>query len=219
MRLLRTLVPAILFGAVLAGPASAQLGDVAAMKAFQTTPYYGGLIHRAMASLPPAVFQSCAGLKSAPSSLLILRPVSFAPDGMPAAGQWMQGFPVSGCGNDTRLNFLFFVSPPGKLHVVVTAPGETRADIILQRDAFGYAMTSARIADKACADFTVINTKFDRFGLDDPPTPDPGPIGRLRPWQETWTMAGCGRQVGVPIGFIPNAGGTQILQVIHPRGR
>jgi hypothetical protein len=41
---------------------------------------------------------------------------------------------------------------------------------------------------------------------------DPGPDQRLRPWWETWSMIGCGKTIDVPIDFLPEEKGTQIIQ-------
>ena len=214
MRHLATIVCATLL--LLPRLACAQpAGMAASLQAFQSTPAYAGLMRKAFASLPPQVYRHCPALKAGTSALLILRPITFGPNNTPLSGEWTQGFPVSGCGNDTTLNFHFFVLPTDKtLHVILTAPGSTRADPILQRDALGYAITGAGLTIKGCKNFAVLNTHFDHFGLDNPATPDPGPAARFRPWQESWTMSGCGGVANVPISFLPNAGGTQIITVV-----
>jgi hypothetical protein len=133
-------------------------------------------------------------------------------DGFPNSGLWKQTFPVSGCGNDTILNFYFSAGSDEKINTIVGMPGTTRADTLLQRDAFTYANIGATTTARSCRIFVVKNTQFDAFGLRNPPLPDPGPEQRLRPWRETWTLTGCGRTFDVPLDFVPDQTGTQIIQ-------
>jgi hypothetical protein len=139
---------------------------------------------------------------------------SFAISGYPNAGVWKQTFPISGCGNDTILNIYFLAKADEKIDSITALPGTTAADLNLQNDAVMYARIGANIAVKDCelSKFIIKNTKFEGFGLSNPPTPDPGPGDRLRPWWETWTMTGCGRTVDVPMDFVPRDKGTQIIQ-------
>jgi hypothetical protein len=85
-----------------------------------------------------------------------------------------------------------------------------RADLTLQKDAITYAHVGAASVVKDCKKFDVTNTKFERFGLASPPTPDPEQ--HFRRWWETWTLNGCGRSVDVPLDFDPSEKGTRIVQ-------
>lgn len=127
-------------------------------------------------------------------------------------GLWRQSFPVSGCGNDTSLNFFFSAGADEKINTVVAIPGETIADLTLQRDGLIYANFGALLVAKDCKTFEVKNTRFEGFGIPNPPIADPGPDQHLRPWWETWTMTGCGRTIDVPLDFVPGEKGTQIIQ-------
>jgi hypothetical protein len=165
--------------------------------------------------LPPSRQTSLKSptLVSNGSKVTILKPVSFGPDGFQNAGSWMQSFPVSGCGNDTTLHIYFSAGADEKINTVIAIPGGTRADLTLQRDAYKYANIGAHLRAKDCNAFNVKNTRFEGFGVSNPPTPDPGPDKPLRPWWETWTMVGCGRTIDLPMDFIPrDTGGTQIIQ-------
>lgn len=142
----------------------------------------------------------------------MIRPVAFGGDGFPNAGLWKQAFPVSGCGNDTILNFYFAAGANEKINTIVGIPGSTAADLVLQRDAVMYAQIGAKGVVNDCNAFTVRNTRFEGFGFAKPKTPDPGPGSHFRPWWETWTMIGCGHIVDVPLDFQPDATGTQIIQ-------
>jgi hypothetical protein len=60
-----------------------------------------------------------------------------------------------------------------------------------------------------------VTTKFEAYGLENPPTPDPGSAARDRPWWESWTASGCGRKFLVPLDFIPRDGVVKIVQPGH----
>jgi hypothetical protein len=189
-----------------------QAGDGNRMQAFTRSEFYQGLINRALASVPQAVFKKCPTLVSSGSTVTVMRPISFGEDGFPNAGIWKQTFPVSGCGNDTILNFYFSAGTDEKINTVIGQPGTTHASLTLQRDALPYVTIGARLVAKDCNIFDVKNTKFEGYGLANPSAPDPGPNNGFRPWWETWTVAGCDRTVDVPIDFKPDDKGTQIIQ-------
>jgi hypothetical protein len=165
----------------------AQTPNEPQLQAFTKTDFYKGLLNKILAKAPDAVFSRCPTL-------------------------WKQTFPISGCGNDTILNIYFVAKADEKIDTVAALPGTTAADLKQQADAVVYAVTGARFAVRDCesSKFVVKNTKFEGFGLSKPPLPDPGPGQRKRPW-----LTGCGRTVDVPIDFVPDQTGTQI---ILPRG-
>jgi hypothetical protein len=197
------------------GDSTAQTLNSNQLQTFMASDFYKGLINRSLTAIPPNVFQRCPNLASSGSKVTIRQPVSFGTDGFPNAGSWKQTFPVSGCGNDTILNFYFSAGSDEKINTVIGVPGSTVADISLQNDAQKYASTATSLVAKNCQSFNVKNTRFEGYGLTNPPTPDPGPNKPLRPWWETWTLVGCGRTFDVPIDFVPDKTGTQIIQ---PRG-
>ena len=208
-------IPAIaaLFAAALhCGEAYAQTADENRMRAFMKSNFYSGLINQALVNLPQSVFQRCPTLVSNGSRTTVLKPISFATDGFPNAGSWKQSFPVSGCGNDTILNFYFSATSDEKINTIVGVPGTTHADLTLQRDAVLYANLGATLAVKVCKTFIVKNSRFEGYGIPKPPIADPGPRNPRRPWRETWTMVGCNHTIDIPIYFVPDAKGTQIIQ-------
>jgi hypothetical protein len=190
----------------------AQAVDGSRLQTFTRSDFYKGLINSALAAIPQTVFRKCPTLVSNGSTVTVIRPVSFGGDGFPNAGLWKQAFPVSGCGNDTILNIYFSAGADEKINTVVGVPGTTRADLTLQRDTMSYANIGASLVAKDCKSFVAKNTRFEGFGVPKPPIPDPGPDAHLRPWWETWTMIGCGRTIDVPIDFVPDEKGTQIIQ-------
>jgi hypothetical protein len=190
----------------------AQTFDSDRLQTFTRSEFYKGLVNRALAAIPQTVFQRCPTLVSNGSRVVVIKPVSFGSDGFPNAGVWKQSFPVSGCGNDTILNLFFSAGADEKINTAVGAPGATHADFTLQRDALLYALTGAARVAKDCKSFEVKNTRFEAYGVPNPPIADPGQDKPLRPWWETWTMIGCDHTIDVPIDFVPDSTGTQIIQ-------
>lgn len=183
-----------------------------AFQAFTKSQFYAGLINRQLAALPPEVFQRCPSLESGGSQVTVLAPITFAADGFPNGGIWKQTFPVTGCGNDTVLNFYFQATPAEKINAVIAAPGDTHANLTLQQDASRYAKIGVETIRKDCPTLSIKTTKFEGYGIKDPPVADPGVNVAKRPWWESWTMAGCGHTYIVPLDFMPDATGTRIVQ-------
>jgi hypothetical protein len=100
------------------------------------------------------------------------------------------------------------------IDAIASAPGDTHADLVLQRDALTYAIVGAQSRAKQCSHFDVADTRFQAYGLNNPKTADPGPSARFRPWWETWTLVGCGRKFDVPLSFAPDSTGTQVIQSV-----
>jgi hypothetical protein len=202
------------WSALVLGPVDcrAEAPAVERLQKFVATDFYKQLLTNLLSALPPAVYQHCPALQSNGSHVTILTSLSFGPNGFPTAGAWKQAFPVSGCGNDTVLNFYFAGREGEKISTIVGAPGATIADLVLQRDAQRYALIGAGRLAKDCEKFDVVNTRFEAYGLKDPETVDPGRDDPLRPWWETWTVAGCGRTFDVQLDFAPDKTGTQIIQ-------
>jgi hypothetical protein len=172
------------------------------------TPQYQANIARLFAAFPSDVFQRCPGLVSNGSSVTVIQPTSFATDGYPVSGIWKQSFPVSGCGNDTTINFFFTAQADEKITSQITAPGETHANPILQRDALGYAIMAVRGKTKTCNDPHLRTTRFDgQLPTETNAGKRPTKAGG---WSETWILSACGQIFAVPLTFIPDATGTQI---------
>lgn len=170
---------------------------------------YQANIARLFSSLPADVFQRCSTLVSKGSSVTVLRPPTFAADGYPTSGVWKQGFPVSGCGNDTSINFFFFAQPDEKITSMIAAPGETHANPVLQRDAMRYVMMDAKLDAPNCNAPHLRTTRFDgRLGAQEGSTTSAGTLGG---WRETWTVSACGRLLAVPLTFLTDATGTRVV--------
>jgi len=187
------------------------LADPNQLLRFTSSAFYAGIVNRALAVIPPTVFQRCPSLVSNGSTVTQIIPVTFGADGFPNSGLWHQRFPVSGCGNDTTLNLFFSVTPAEVVNAVIGAPGSTHADLVLERDALTYAKIGA-LTGALCKSAEIKDTKFENYGVRNPPIADPGPGSHLRPWWEIWTMVGCGDTIEVPLDFVPQLRGTQIIQ-------
>jgi hypothetical protein len=144
---------------------------------------------------------------------MVLKQPTFAADGYPTSGAWKQSFPVSGCGNDTSINFYFFAQPNEKITSLIGAPGDTHADPVLQRDGMRYVMMAARTQAPSCNAPHLRTTHFDgRLGVQaGPANAQTAPSG----WREIWVVSACGRLLSVPLTFIPDATGTRIVVAIR----
>jgi hypothetical protein len=194
----------------------AQPVDQALFRKYLASSAHRDLIEATLNGLPPEVFPRCPAFRPSEPDVVLRKPVAFAQDGAPNAGAWVESLPVRGCGNDTILHVNFVAGENGKLNVFASLPGTTRADLILQRDAIAYAFMGPRLRIKDCERMFVTNTRFDSF--DPIPVPDasakakPLPKVTARAWRETWHVSGCGHRFEVPIRFIPDETGTQIVQ-------
>jgi hypothetical protein len=63
-----------------------------------------------------------------------------------------------------------------------------------------------------CEDIEIADTKFEGFGRSKSPDPHTGGREDKQLWRETWTFTGCGHRTDVPMQFVPDATGTQIIQ-------
>jgi hypothetical protein len=197
------LIPA---GATMAAPASGPTDP----KKFQSYLYsdaYSAALSHAWKKVPPVSLPACATLTDGNVSVTLQQDVAFDAKGLPKSGAWWGHYPVSGCGMERTINILFRAEPSG-VRFLVTLPGHTRANVVLQRDGLTYAFIGAGTKARDCKDMEVADTAFDGFGLSpgDKTAPETGP------WRETWTIAACGKMLAVPLEFIPDATGTTINQ-------
>ena len=126
--------------------------------------------------------------------------VSFAPDGAPRSGMWMERVVASGCGRDVLLNVAWIVTN-GRLSGGGMAPGATRADPVLETDVAKIVIPLAQARSPPCAGTHVFI--FDT--VVDPAAPGAAPGS----WVERWTIASCNKHVTIPISFTPDGkGGT-----------
>jgi len=144
------------------------------------------------------------------NGISVVRPIAFNSAGALTAGAWVQAIDEDGCGARRNLNVLILLKDPKNLEAGPLFPGSTRAEPLLQRDAFQYAMTTGFLAAtaageaKTCKIAYVTNTTF--LGQER----TPAVAGKGLPWREVWRLAFCSKQAAVPMHFIPDATGTTI---------
>lgn len=139
--------------------------------------------------------------------LVPLSAISFAADGKPTSGMWAESAEMLPCDPARRLNLLTVIAPGKPIQVLLTLPGTTMTDALLQRDAAVVAVQGAAIFAKTkdCKDIAIVDTKFDDWTGD----ALPGALfASARPWLETWTVRYCDKQIDVPIDFRPDSRGT-----------
>ena len=197
---------------MLPGVAHSQAFDPVPFQTFLSSDVNKRLVTGALTSMPAEVFHTCPGLVISKAAVHVVEAIAFGADGVPTSGVWWERFPVQGCGNDTVLNIHFAATGDDNIEATATLPGSTRADPLLQRDAKLYAYVGAASHATSCRQFFVKNSQFGGYGLRSPGHPDPGNGARFRPWRETWTIVGCGRTFQVPMEFVPDATGTQVIQ-------
>lgn len=130
--------------------------------------------------------------------------MSFAPNGAPLNGIWMERVIASGCGRDLLLNVAWIIGN-GRMSGGAMAPGATRADPILQTDVAKIVIPIAQARVPPC-------TGSHSYIHDT--VVDPAASGAMPgSWMERWTIASCNRYVTVPISFTPDVKGGTIFAV------
>ena len=111
-----------------------------------------------------------------------------------------------------KLVFLFLL-----LGVMVYAaerlPGRSLADAVLQYDTLKAVYSSAIIAVPECKeDLSVVNTEL----ISEPEFRNKrGKLQAVSDWAEKWTVNACGKEVSVPIVFIPDKRGTGTSFIVY----
>lgn len=138
-------------------------------------------------------------------NLVIYKPLLRDTAGALIGGAWKQIVQENGCGNSRYLNVLAYVKDPKTLVTAPLLPGTTHADPILQKDAVRYAVIAAGAAMKNCNTAYIANTEFlqqEGEALKDAKGPA---------WREMWTVITCTNKAIVPLQFIPDSTGTEIV--------
>jgi hypothetical protein len=205
-----TLAVLSLLSAAMPDNALAQASPPLPLQAFIASQQFQAYIGNLFSRLPPDVFRRCGSLVSKVSTVSQTIPPVFASDGHPVSGAWKQSFPVSGCGNDTVINFFFAAQSSEKIVTILGAPGDTHADAALQKDADRDVVLATRLRAPACADPHVLNTTYDGRDTRERRKEDTPAQSDKAPWQETWTMSACSQIVKVRVNFVPDLTGTTI---------
>ena len=126
-----------------------------------------------------------------------------APDGNLVNATWVEKVPGTACGQSRRYSVLVTIRA-GKASVISLLPGDSYAGPQLQHDAILplYGAVAGIVLRGQNCQVDVLDTHFAGSA---PPVP-------RQPWNEIWTVGACGKQLNVPIQFVPDAvgGGTSI---------
>jgi len=131
-------------------------------------------------------------------------PMSFAPDGTPLRGIWMEQIIASGCGRNMLLNVAWIMGN-GRISAGSMALGATRADPLLQTDAARNVVLIAEVKARPCAG----KRSFIYDTVVDPAVPGAAPGS----WSERWTISSCNKHITVPISFTPDGKGGSYFAV------
>ena len=126
---------------------------------------------------------------------LVRRVPRFDVAGRPVEGIWTTPVRLKGCGATGRLNVLSRLVRGAEETHVGLAPGTTRAEPVVQRDALAAALARLPQALPECRTLRLIDTQ--------PVAGDGGTAA----WEEVWMFRGCGRRAMVPVGFRPGPQG------------
>ncbi|HYM32899.1 MAG TPA: hypothetical protein VEU47_16480 [Candidatus Cybelea sp.] len=136
------------------------------------------------------------------------KPVTMRPDGTPDEGFWGEAIEGKGCGTTKQFNLYTIAAANQPIKVIAAVPGNTHADILLQRDSLQYVFLAAGVAAKDCKQQVVTEATFGDYEGGPLPNALAGP--NARPWRETWTVWACGKLLDVPVHYLPDATGTGI---------
>jgi hypothetical protein len=160
-----------------------------------------------------AFFKTCETVTLGERQVRLIKPVRIGDDGQPSDGVWKVSLSADGCGTARLLN-AFFLAAQKKVVFLLTYPGTTDADPVLQRDTVMYVLTAASLQGAKCDVKTslIINTHYDG---EEKLSPAPGPAGDklgLANVQknETWTAEVCGHFYAVKVKYVRNLLGTNI---------
>lgn len=142
------------------------------------------------------------------TSPLVFKPMAFDSSGGPIAGILKYPVKEDGCGITRILNVFVIVQGPRQVATVpFLLPGTTHADPGLQKDAVQYAGAAAAVLvgkNEECKIKYFADTEFLEQEA-------PVPGAKVSPWRERWTMIQCSKKLIIPMRFIPDATGTQIV--------
>ena len=146
------------------------------------------------------------------ADVAVYQPLQLDAQRKPTAGAWRERVHAQGCGANRALNVLTFVKSPGRLVSGTLLPGTTRADPLLQRDAFRYAVLAAT-APANCRQPYIADTSF--AGVEGAANASLPPERRSPPWKEEWIVSACEQRSVVTLHFVPDATGTNITASLN----
>jgi hypothetical protein len=146
---------------------------------------------------------------SAQSHYRILKAVRFDKnDTAPSSGTWVESVTVKLCGAEHIFNVQTNVRN-GEITLDAMLSGSSIATFALQNDTLGYVRIAAqKNSGGDCEQIFVIDTAF--LGFEGEPIADALDGPQSRAWREDWTAWACGKEIVLPVFYVPDASGTAI---------
>jgi len=158
---------------------------------------------------------SCTSMQATitPVDVFVLSPIEFTDaSANPVRGAWINRYRFERCGESRIYNAAFVAKPSGEMPAIVPYfPGNTRAGMLLIKDALPTAVLSAKAQTNqaTCKAINVVNMELKQA----PHTVTEGNVTHNGVWNETWSFQLCGKTAEVDMTFIPdaNGGGTTFI--------
>lgn len=116
-------------------------------------------------------------------------------DGNLVNATWVEAVPGTACGQTRRYRVMVVIRN-GKASMLSEFPGESYASPLLQHDAIlpvAGAVAAFQPKGQTCVP-DVVDTHLSGTA----------PAALKQPWTETWTVVSCGKQLSVPVHFVPD---------------
>lgn len=146
----------------------------------------------------------CSTATYATQDPIEIQPMKFNEAGGPVSGEMKIPVKEDGCGASHLLNVYIWVQRENSIAVTPMLPGSSRAEDVLQRQAYAYALQAAGGPEQNCPTAYVEDTRY--VGEEGKPAKGT----KASPWKETWTLQSCGWKAEVPVLFTPNASGIKV---------
>jgi hypothetical protein len=147
---------------------------------------------------------ACSTATYAAQDPIELKPMTFDQYGSPTTGELKIPVKEDGCGASHLLNVYLWVQREASIAITPMLPGTSRAEDVLQKQAYAYALQAAGGPEPNCPTGYVDDTQF----VGEQGKPEKG--AKAAPWKEVWTLQSCGWKAEVPLLFTPNASGIKV---------
>ena len=183
---------------------AAQADDPGALQRFLGDSHLKQNIINTAAKSTVMTRHACATATYAIEDPVELRPMKFDRYGSPEAGELKIPVKEDGCGAGHLLNVYLWVQREASIAITPMLPGTSRAEDVLQKQAYAYALQAAGGPEPNCPTGYVEDTRY----IGEQGQPEKG--AKAAPWKEIWTLQSCGWKAEVPLTFTPNASGVKV---------
>lgn len=154
------------------------------------------------------------------TAMSVLERPEFAPEAeFPRKGVWMDHVLMESCGKSSRQNLLLIAQKEGAPRAVTMIPGDTMASPVLQRDVF-MSVSMAFMVQKKCQKGEVIPINSVLPPDQSSVVTKNGVKSIVGPWEEVWSLQGCGTQADYRVLMTPKPdGGTSFAASIIEPGK